>query len=469
MRLSRFFDLPRWQAFTQLEALRLRETLWGPVEDLSESRRALAAGGSFADRLLQRAQLLAQRQGWDLLWQRWVTVLAGVSVLLAVLAVMAGAATALGALGDGRTSVNVVLVLLALLGLHALTFLFWLISVCLPGTPLAAGSWVGDLCFYLSRRWVRGPDAALLPQAFSAVLARARARVWCLGMFSHLFWLLALLAAFCTSVALLMARSYQFNWETTLLSPDSFVWFTETLGALPRALGFAMPDTEAIRLSGGMPSSDAAIQAHWSSWLLGILLVYGILPRLLALVWSMWRMRRLAQGLRVDESLPGLANLRARLQPTTELTGLDAVAGADRSQHLQTRPLPPYGQGERVMLGLEWSDTQSWPPVPVPHSVQDLGCVDSRVERLQVVAALQASSPSQLIVVCNVSLTPDRGTMATLVEWAELAERIALVLWADASTHPSERYANWRSRLLQAGFSAEQIHTDFSLLDKGLQ
>lgn len=466
MSVANLLGVERWRLFTLLEALRLRETLWGPLDDLSESRRAQAAGGTFAQRLLHRAQYVAQRESWCQLWDRWLRVMAGLSLLFALVAAFTGSAAALGALGNGTRAVNVVLVLLALLGLHSLTFLFWLLSVCWPRAKVAAASWVTDLCFYLSQRLVRGPDAALIPQALGSVLARAQARVWCFGVMSHFLWLVALIAAFGTTLALLMARSYQFNWETTLLDPTSFVWWAETLGALPRLLGFAMPDASAIRLSDGTHALDASVQTLWSSWLLGVLLVYGILPRLLALVLSIWRVRRLAVQLTVDESLPGLATLRSRLFPAVEPAGVDGAAGADYRVHWQPDVPRMLMSGSRAMVGLEWPVDQTWPPPSAPLDVYDLGRVDSRAERLQVVAALQAQSPALLIMVCNASLTPDRGTIATLLEWAQLAQQSKLVLLADRVATAPERLSSWRSRLLQAGFSTEQIQTEFHGLDR---
>ena len=104
-----------WQQQTLVEAIRLRETLWGPLEDLSESRRARAAGGSFARRVTARALALAQRDGLEQAWSRWWRVARLLMVAMAVLAVLAGAATAAGALGDGRRAVNVVTAVGALL------------------------------------------------------------------------------------------------------------------------------------------------------------------------------------------------------------------------------------------------------------------------------------------------------------------------------------------------------------------
>src|SRR5690606_18670329 len=56
------------------ETIRLRESLWGPLEDGSETRRARAAGGTFADRLLYRAQLLGGREKLDTVLDRWMAM-----------------------------------------------------------------------------------------------------------------------------------------------------------------------------------------------------------------------------------------------------------------------------------------------------------------------------------------------------------------------------------------------------------
>lgn len=460
--------LARWQDMTWVEAIRLRETLWGPLEDLSESRRAQAAGGSFADRLMVRAQLLAQREGWEAVWRRWSSFLMSLGLFSALVATLAGIGVALSALGDGTRPVNLLLTLLAFLGLHFLTFSFWLLGVFWPGGKLVEGGWAARLCLFLGKRLVRGPDVMLIPQALTALVARARAQVWCFGVLSHALWLLALLAAFCTAVAMLAARSYQFNWETTLLEPHAFVWLTQALGALPGGLGFAMPSPELILLSDGQHALDARTQALWSSWLLGALLTYGLIPRAVAFGASLWQLRRISRRLTLDESLPGLAVLRPRLLPTVESAGQDAPEGADRSAVFFPDRSATASDSQGVLLGLEWPSESAWPPVDLPNHMADWGRVDSRAQRLQALAALQAQAPVHLFVVCNLNLTPDRGYIATLVEWAQQAHKTTLLLVAQqADLVSEERRQSWRARLLQAGFTLEQMIEDPATLDIG--
>src|SRR5690606_24115799 len=128
-------------------------------------------------------------------------------------------------------------------------------------------------------------------------------------------WLLALTSMLVCLLALLSARRYQFNWETTLLSPDAFVAITRWLGSLPGLLGFSMPPEAIIRISDGQHVLPDAAQGLWSSWLIGCLVVYGLLPRLLALIISLIPIRKTLSGLTPDTSLPGYAELRDRLPP----------------------------------------------------------------------------------------------------------------------------------------------------------
>src|SRR5690606_25209688 len=138
-----------------------------------------------------------------------------------------------------------------LLGLHALTFIFWLFSLVWSGKGAGTGSWAGDAWWWLSRRFVKG-DASLVPQAFAAVLARRRSQSWLAGLISHSLWVLAFLSALRTLVLLLASGRYHFNWDTTLWTPDTFVWLVDGLGALPSLLGFAQAGTLTMRSGDGL-------------------------------------------------------------------------------------------------------------------------------------------------------------------------------------------------------------------------
>src|SRR5690606_25606056 len=159
-------------------------------------------------------------------------------IAMVVLALVTGFGMALGALGDGSRPVNLLLALAAMLGLHALTFILWLAGLGIKGD--GGGAWLGRIWLDATRKLARGPDAALAPRALGGLLSRSGALHWSLGAVSHLLWLAALLSLLATLLALLSARRYAFNWETTLLSPDAFVALTHAPGWLPARLRFAI-------------------------------------------------------------------------------------------------------------------------------------------------------------------------------------------------------------------------------------
>jgi len=464
------------------ETLRLRETLWGPLEDAAETRQARALGGSFADRLGHRARALARRENLDVTLGRWSGMARLALLIMALAALLAGAGAALGALGDGGRPVNVMLALAALLGLNALTFVFWLASFAFT-TSSQSGSWLGGCWLWLTRRLARGPDAALAPRALVELLERHKALRWTLGGVSHALWTLALGCAVVTLLAILSTRRYSFNWETTLLSPDTFVWLTSALGWLPVRLGFAMPTPDMVRASDGLAALPATAQTLWSSWLIGCIVTYGLIPRVAALILSLGVVRSRLRRLTLDTGLPGFAELRDRLDPASERAGVDKPPGDDRVAGLQPASQYSLQPGQAALAGIELAPNVPWPPAGLPPDVANMGVIESGGQRRALLERLAKASPVRLLLICDARQTPDRGTINLLAELASLAQetRIALAQvpkTADAqppsSSHtvsaattplddvsgagePAPRTRAWLDRLQAAGFAREHI------------
>lgn len=434
------------------ETLRLRESLWGPLDDTAEVSRARAQGGTLEARLFTRSRLLAQREGLAANLQRWQHVAKLVLLLFSVLAVMTGGALAAGALGDGSRPVNLTLAVAALLGLHTLAFASWLLSFVVQSG--ATGSLLGNAWLRLTRRLARGPDAALLPRALLELSARNRLTRWGAGALSHWLWSLALLTAFLALLALLAARRYVFQWETTVLSPDTFVTLAHALGWLPSLLGFPLPPAETIRASGGQITLPDAAQALWSGWLLGIVAVYGVLPRIAALVLSVVVIRRRVARLALDASLPGIAELHDRLMPASVATGIDAPAPGREPAQMPTQARPVNVSSSKL-LGVELPADLIWPPGEPASGVQDLGIVDTREQRRQVLETLHQTGAQRLLACCDARQTPDRGVLALLTEFAALADDFRVVLLPDDDSPARRR--QWREQLMHAGLPPEHV------------
>ncbi|WP_408608105.1 DUF2868 domain-containing protein [Candidimonas nitroreducens] len=433
------------------ETVRLREAHWGPLEDASESRRARAEGRGLAAKILLRARYLGQREKLDELLARWKRGARLALLGLAVAALFAGAGAALGALGNGERPVNLLLALFAILGLHTLTFLAWLLSFGVHAQ--VAG--LGRLWLWLTRKLARSPDAALAPRALLELLSRNGALRWILGGVSHGLWVCAFASLLLVLVAVLSTRRYTFGWETTLLSADAFVHATTILGWLPARLGFAMPAADMVRASNGLHTLPASVQMLWSSWLLGCVLAYGLLPRLLALLLCLYMSRRRLAATALDASLPGYAELRERLQPSSEQTGIDAPDTGE----VATRIPSGHGAaqaGRPLVVGIELPGDEPWPVQALPEGMADGGNIDSRTQRNALLESLRAHPPSRLLAVCDARQTPDRGALALLAELAAPAGELRILLHGAAAG--AGRSAAWRERLAAAGRPADSLY-----------
>ena len=157
----------RLQRLWLSETIRLREEHAGPLDDSEANRRAQAKGGALAERIQNRAWLLAERDGQVKALQHWLQGARLAGLLLVLLAVIGGSALAVAALGDGQRPVNVFWALGSLLGLHLLLLLGWGLSLLLSRDGAGA---LGHLWLWLSEKLARDAQAAqLAPALFGAV------------------------------------------------------------------------------------------------------------------------------------------------------------------------------------------------------------------------------------------------------------------------------------------------------------
>ena len=434
------------------ETLRLRESQWGPVEDAAEAGKARALGGSFETRWLNRARLLAQREGLTETLSQWRDLGKLTSLVFCIAAVLLGSGAAAAALGSGG-AVNLAPTLTALVGVNTLALLLWLASFAMR--PGAAGSVLARAWLYVTRKLARGPNTALLPRALLELLARRRLQRWGAGLLSHGFWTLALSGALVTLLGLLAIRRYTFHWETTLLSPDTFVFVVQALGSLPAVLGFPEPSAEIIRSSSGQQELPESAHAAWSLWLIGVVFVYGLLPRIAALLLSYFVVRARLRGLAVDTSLPGVAELRTRLMPASENTGVDSPAPDHQTAKMLHAQTVQAGQAINGILGLELPDELIWQASSLPAGLDNLGVIDTREQRRQVLDMLRRQPARRLLVCCDARQTPDRGSLAMLTELAGLSMEMAVALLPEGPT--AARWEQWQQQLKRAGFAPEDI------------
>ena len=444
------------------ETLRLREEHWGPIEDTTLLHQIRHSQEPVSDKIIQRAILISKRDGLATTIEKWNGNARLAFWAMALLAIFTGIGMAVSALGTGH--VNLLLALVALLGLHAITYLFWLLSFF---TPYPSGTLLGQAWLWLGKKLARGPDATLAPQAFINILNQNNGLRWLLSAVSHGIWVLIMMAGIMTMLALLAARQYTFGWETTILPASSFISITQGIGFLPHLLGFSIPSADIIQQSSGLITASPESQAIWSSWLIGAVMVYGLLLRLASLLLCLWKARQAIHQIQIDETLPAYAGLVDRLSAHSEHIGVDAPAPALQTAKRDT-PLNAAPAGSPLVLGLELSPRAPWPPFKLPATVHDQGKLESREQRHQLLAQMTHQTVPALLIVCDAAQTPDRGTLHFITDLSNLASRTDIYLQTD-HLQPENRLSLWKERLQQAGFGNEQLHETQQTLPQWIQ
>ncbi|MFJ4607910.1 DUF2868 domain-containing protein [Pseudomonas atacamensis] len=425
------------------ETIRLREEHAGPLDDLEANRLARAAGGDLPSRIARRALWLAERDGLTAALKHWLQGARLALVLLMIFAVLSGAGLAFAALG--QTPVNVFWALGSLLGINLILLLSWALGLIFAGEH---GATLGRLWLWLSEKFARDAKAAQLAPALLLLLQRKKLNRWALGALVNGLWLLAMLSALILLLTLMATRRYGFVWETTILGADTFIHVTQALGYLPSLLGFNVPTEEMIRGSGaGALDIESARQA-WATWLVGVLVVYGVLPRLLLALFCLWRWNRGKAALRLDLNLPGYAQLRERLMPTSERLGVNDPEPAQL--HRVESNVGELASEGALLVAIELDEQRSWPPA-LPKNVSNAGILDSRESRHKLLEQLSRFPPARLAIACDPRRSPDRGSLALIAELARNAgaTRIWLLQAPPGEALDGQRLGDWHAALQQ--------------------
>ncbi|WDG81586.1 DUF2868 domain-containing protein [Pseudomonas chlororaphis] len=427
------------------EAVRLREEHAGALEDQEANRLARTAGGDLASRIQYRAQWLAERDGLAAALRHWVEGARLALMLLALLAIVSGAGLAFAALGNGQTPVNVFWALGSLLGLNLLLLLGWALGLLFAGEQ---GASLGRLWLWLSAKLARDAKAAQLAPALLLLLQRRKLNRWAIGTLVNGLWLLALLSAVAILLMLLITKRYGFYWESTLLGADAFVAMTNALAAIPRAIGFGAPTVAMIHASTRDVYNTELVRQSWAVWLVASLIIYGVLPRLLLMLFCRWRWKRGQARLQLDLNLPGYSQLREALMPSSERLGINDAA--PDSLHRIEGGVSAQDSDGALLVAIELDDQRPWPP-QLPATVKDAGILDSRESRHKLLEQMSRFPPARLAIACDPRRSPDRGSLALIAELARSASatRVWLLQAPPGQALDAERLGDWHVALQQ--------------------
>ena len=479
-------SLSRFDARWLAEALRLHEQHLGDELSVRFSEPLLSAtsGSSGTEEawILRRAQVIGAELGMletIRTWRRHANV---VLVLLGAVAVITGFTAALGFFGAENRAVNVIWTLLGLIGLPLLALLLWIVGMVISAGGQASGGIFGRLWLWLVSHWpmgvhpsgINGMDGAHVSDAEGRQkrakdsVARALALLmnssglgqWWISVITHSLWLILLTTTLVGMLLALSLRSYGFVLETTILPPEVFSRLVQGFGALPARVGFAVPDADmiAMALTGDVATQTEPARRAWSSWLIGGLLVYALLPRLLAWGVAVWRLQFLFRRMDLDLSQPGYADLLVREARRPSPGVVDAAPPAPAARHVADLHRVP-GRGA-VLLGLELRGTINWPPGSIAaarptFTVAEI--VDSREQRRSALARFKLTPPARLLVACDAGLSPDRGTLEWLVDVSHHAGELRVWLVDAQLQTGQERLQTWRDSLAAIGLTGARV------------
>lgn len=420
------------------ETVRLREEQTGPLEDNEACRKARTSGGSLAERLKNRGLFLAQRDGLVSAQQHWLQGAKLAFWLLMFSAVLSGAILAKAALSGPPQAINIFWALAGLIGLNLISLLAWCFTLVFSKQSQSP---LSQLWLWLSGKLARDAKAAQLAPALLVLLHRHNLLRWSLGRVLNGWWLVALSSALITLVMLLATRRYGFVWESTIVASDSFVMLVHTFGQPAAWLGFAVPDSTLIQSSDLAAVAGEQARHVWASWLLGMLLIYGVMPRLLCSLICEWRWRRGIKDLQLNADDPIWQPLHERVQPSSERLGVVDAAPAT---------LPSSSSGAQaagnnaVLVAIELDEDISWPPT-VPEQVTNAGVIDSREQRRAILEQFSDEPPARLLIACNPQRSADRGTLHLIAELSRTAvETRVWLLDVEAS---ADRLTHWQEQL----------------------
>ena len=368
-----------------------------------------------SDHKLRDALTHVRQVGQGLLW--------GLTLLCLVM----GFGSGLGLLN--QSGLNFFIVLASVLGLNTVMFGVWVVMLLLPKHKQTwfSPSW-----------WIRGKDpvSQAILRLYLEAWQQPKAR-WAAGKISHRFWLATLGGMLIAMLLLLVVRQYTFNWESTLLSDNSFIRVVQGLAWLPELLGFPVPDTQAIlnsRLHNHMASAR-----QWSGLLIGSMVVYGMVPRALAWAYCYWQTRDAAQPLPLDK--PYYQHLIQQWQTRV----IDADTQTETVTIVPKISLSDDGQKWAVMLERPWAEVH-WYRHVLGQDWLDKGIADSRDAVAQLLEQLQQHRV-QLLIGVPAQTVPDRGILRQISRLAEAAQSGAVVQLLWERTDSADYFNQWQSAL----------------------
>lgn len=312
--------------------------------------------------------------------------------------------------------VNFFYVLASLLGFNTLMMVIWLGFLLFSprNKPTMFGSLFSPATLMRNKDTVTQTAVELYQDQLNHTGTK-----WIISRISHQFWLASLLGMLASLILLLLVKNFSFVWESTLLQNSSVVQLVKAMAWLPNLVGFPTPSPQDIINAQMNPETTPHMVAfRWAMLLIGSLLMYGIVPRLIAWLICLIKVRSSRQKLDIKQ--PYYQKIidfwqRKVIDPDDSPTELKPIA-----------PTAHISQAKKLVALLEYpyADTH-WYQFALAsqhqgHNIDDFGIVDDRDDMTRLAEYLQAH-PVQVLIGIPPQALPDRGTMRKLDTIAKTA------------------------------------------------
>lgn len=443
------------------ETVRLREEREGRSRD-DEAANALArtAHNGLGQRLAVRAAALPGADGIRVDIARLIRLVRNLSLMVLVLATVFGMLAARASIAQRH--VDILLATASLLALPTLMLVLWIVLMLSGRKQTGSGSLTGHVVrralSWLGPKLLNGEHAVEVTLAGSRALGTGFGR-WLLSTLAHAFWSVYLLSALAALTFFFSVAQYDLIWGTTLLTDEAVVRLVRMMAAPPAWLGLIPPPEAQWILGGREGDLLPEARALWAQFLMAMVLVYGLLPRLILLAVCGLMAGLSGQRLVLDTSLPGYLRLSRTLrhsrEQATEYGQAPSIAPARRRQP------PANPAGEPVLIGLEL-EIDDWPPTIPGISTRCIGQANDRAGKASILAALDALSapPPALLVCCSLLRTPDAAAERFINDAADRARTIPVLMLVEADRlverggRLSSRLDDWESLAERVGGEA---------------
>lgn len=417
--------------------------------------------GTFEERLLARTRQLKRQPKIAKALTSAPHLYRRTMILVLLLLAILGASAVSQALAQGGRTLNIFWILIVLLGFHTLSLLLWLLFTALLRTSnsgVIAPLFQRLLQWFMPHRNGSDPMLEAANRAWLETSFQSSFESWRLGRITHSGWLSYLAGGLVGMLILFATREFDFVWESTLLSGETFVQLTHMLAAPLELMNAPVPSDAQILAAGRqiVAENDASARRAWALLLLGCIMLYGVAPRTLAWLCCAAMEKHGHAQWQINTARPYYLKLHRQLWPQTSDTAI-----LDADQHPTSAAITRAAErlaevpADALWLGLELNQRIGW-PAPVREQ-QIIGRVMDQASLQQAQEQLRRQ-PGPLAVLVDANRPADRGLIRSLTQLVTTADnsRCWLVLHSEQPIG-ANKLQTWIDAAVKSGLSPHHL------------